>query len=86
MKPTDILIKPILSEKANAKQETLRQYAFKVARSANKLQIKNAIETFYGITVVNVNTMVVPGKIKHAIPKRALYRGKNRLIKKHWLP
>ncbi|PZX64768.1 50S ribosomal protein L23 [Hydrotalea sandarakina] len=82
MKPTDILIKPILSEKANAKQETLRQYAFKVARSANKLQIKNAIETFYGITVVNVNTMVVPGKNKTRYTKAGFIQGKKPAYKK----
>jgi large subunit ribosomal protein L23 len=43
MKPTDVLIKPILTEKANAQQETLRKYAFKVDRKANKLEIKKAV-------------------------------------------
>jgi large subunit ribosomal protein L23 len=57
MKPTDVLIKPILTEKANAQQETLRKYAFKVDRKANKLEIKKAVETFYGVTVVDVNTL-----------------------------
>jgi large subunit ribosomal protein L23 len=47
MKPSDILIKPILTEKANAQQDSLRRYAFKVARKANKLEIKKAIESFY---------------------------------------
>ena len=57
MKLSDVLIKPILSEKANAQQEKLRSYSFRVAREANKLEIKKAIEVFYGVTVVEVNTL-----------------------------
>ena len=64
MKVTEILIKPILTEKANAQQESLRRYAFKVNRRANKLEIKNAVEQFYGVNVLEVNTLVVPGKNK----------------------
>ena len=64
MKISEVLIKPILTEKANAQQEKLRRYAFKVARKANKLEIKKAVETFYGVTVTDVNTSVVPGKNK----------------------
>ncbi|MBY0349099.1 MAG: 50S ribosomal protein L23, partial [Hydrotalea flava] len=76
MKPTDILIKPILSEKANVQQEKLRRYTFKVVRAANKLQIKQAIESFYGITVVDVNTVVVPGKNKTRYTKAGFIKGK----------
>jgi len=46
MKVSDILIKPILTEKANGQQEKLRRYAFKVDKKANKLEIKKAIEVF----------------------------------------
>ena len=44
MKLTEVLIKPNLTEKANAQQEKLRRYAFKVDRRANKLEIKKAVE------------------------------------------
>ncbi|HEY9362417.1 MAG TPA: 50S ribosomal protein L23, partial [Chitinophagaceae bacterium] len=64
MKASEILVKPILTEKANSQQESLRRYTFKVARKSNKLEIKNAIEKFYGVTVINVNTVVVPAKSK----------------------
>jgi len=74
MKPTDVLIKPILTEKANAQQETLRKYAFKVDRKANKLEIKKAVETFYGVNVVDVNTAVAQVKIKRAIQKLVLFK------------
>ena len=48
MKLSEVLIKPILTEKANAQQEKLRRYAFRVDRRANKLEIKKAVEEFYG--------------------------------------
>lgn len=64
MKLSEILIKPILTEKANGQQEKLRRYAFKVNRRANKLEIKTAVEKFYGVSVLEVNTLVVPGKNK----------------------
>lgn len=82
MKPSEILIKPIITEKANAQQESLRRYAFKVARKSNKLEIKKAIEAFYGVTVTNVNTVVSPAKNKPAIPKPVLLRAASLLIKK----
>ncbi len=64
MNATDILKRPILTEKANLQQEKLRTYAFKVDKRANKLEIKTAIEQFYGVTVLSVNTAVAPGKNK----------------------
>ncbi len=82
MKPSDILIKPILTEKANAQQESLRRYAFKVARKANKLEIKKAIESFYGVTVTNVNTSVVPGKNKSRFTKAGVISGRKPAYKK----
>ena len=75
MKVTEILIKPILSEKANAQQESLRRYAFKVNRRAKKLEIKTAIEQFYGVNVLEVNTLVVPGKNKTRSTKSGIISG-----------
>jgi large subunit ribosomal protein L23 len=72
---SQILIKPILTEKANAQQEKLRTYAFKVHKSANKLEIKKAIQEFYGVTVTAVNTSVVPAKNKSRQTKSAILRG-----------
>ena len=75
MKLTEILIKPILTEKANAQQEKLRRYAFKVNRRVNKLEIKTAIEQFYGVNVLEVNTLVVPGKNKTRSTKSGIISG-----------
>ncbi|MDZ4792913.1 MAG: 50S ribosomal protein L23 [Bacteroidota bacterium] len=82
MKFSDILIKPILTEKANAQQDTLRRYAFKVARKANKLEIKKAIESFYGVTVTKVNTSVSPGKNKSRFTKAGVISGRKPSYKK----
>ena len=68
MKASDVLIKPILSEKANKQTEKLNRYSFVVDKKANKLEIKKAIETFYGVQVENVNTIVVPSKAKSYLP------------------
>ena len=82
MKPSEVLIKPILTEKANAQQEKLRRYAFKVDRKANKLEIKKAIETFYGVSVIDVNTAVVPGKNKTRYTKAGFIQGMKGAYKK----
>ena len=82
MKPSEVLIKPILTEKANGQQESLRRYAFKVNRRANKLEIKKAIEEFYGVNVVDVNTAVVPGKNKTRYTKKGFVKGQKPAFKK----
>ena len=75
MKLSEVLIKPIVTEKANAQQEKLRRYAFKVDKRANKLEIKKALEEFYGVNVVDVNTVVVPGKNKTRYTKAGFIKG-----------
>ncbi len=82
MKLSDVLIKPVLSEKANAQQDKLRRYAFKVARKANKLEIKKAVEEFYGVSVVDVNTATAPGKNKTRYTKAGFISGQKPAYKK----
>jgi large subunit ribosomal protein L23 len=82
MKLSEVLIKPILTEKANAQQEKLRRYAFKVSRKANKLEIKKAVEDFYGVSVVDVNTAVVPGKNKTRYTKKGFVKGQKQAFQK----
>jgi len=76
MKASEVLIKPILTEKANAQQEKSRRYAFRVNRKANKLEIKKAVEGFYGVNVVDVNTLVVPAKHKTRSTKAGIVQGR----------
>lgn len=75
MKLSEVLVKPILSEKANKQQEKSRIYAFRVNRKANKLEIKKAVETFYGVNVTEVNTLVVPGKKRSRYTKAGFING-----------
>src|SRR5664279_3304927 len=82
MKSGDDLIRPILTEKANAQQEKLRRYAFRVSKGANKLEIKKAVEEFYGITVVDVNTVIVPGKARSRSTKAGVVVGRKPGYKK----
>jgi large subunit ribosomal protein L23 len=82
MKLSDVLIKPILTEKANAQQEKLRRYAFRVDRKANKLEIKKAVESFYGVTIVDVNTIIVPAKHKTRSTKAGIVEGRKPAYKK----
>ena len=82
MKLSEVLVKPILTEKANSQQDKLRRYAFRVNRKANKLEIKKAVEDFYGVNVVNVNTSVVPGKNKTRFTKAGYVQGRKPAFKK----
>ena len=59
----DIIIEPILSEKADIEREK-GVYAFKVAKSANKPEIKKAIEKIFKVKVKSVNVVNVKGRTK----------------------
>ena len=61
-----IIIEPILSEKSAMAQETERKYAFKVLKSANKIEIKRAVEARFGVKVEKVATMNMNGKVKRS--------------------
>jgi large subunit ribosomal protein L23 len=82
MKLSDVLIKPVLSEKVNKLTEKFNRYTFIVDRKANKLEIKKAVEEFYGITVENVNTTVMPSKVKMRNTKAGLLVGRKPAKKK----
>jgi large subunit ribosomal protein L23 len=60
----DILLKPIVTEKMTLQGDKFNRYGFIVAKNANKLQIRKAVEELYGVTVDSVNTMRYGGKIK----------------------
>ncbi|MBX2888230.1 MAG: 50S ribosomal protein L23 [Ferruginibacter sp.] len=82
MKLSDVLIKPVLSEKANRFSEKNNRYTFIVDKKANKLEIKNAIEKFYGVQVLEVNTWVMPSKAKSRYTKAGFVSGRTPVKKK----
>jgi large subunit ribosomal protein L23 len=61
-----VLVKPLLTEKTSKETETYNRYAFVVNIKANKNHIKNAVEKFFDVKVLNVRTSVLPGKTKRA--------------------
>lgn len=62
--------------------EKLNRYGFIVDRRANKLQIRNAVESMYGVTVSEVNTMRYAGKNKSRYTKSGIIAGKQNAYKK----
>jgi len=82
MKLSDVLIKPVLSEKVNKLTEKFNRYTFIVDRKANKLEIKKAVEEFYGIQVEEVNTLVMPSKAKSRNTKAGVVSGRKPAKKK----
>ncbi|SRR6266700_4485603 len=85
MKLAEVLIKPLVTEKSNKLTEKSRIYSFKVSRKANKLEIKKAVEQFYGISVIKVNTVVVPGKAKSRFTKKGFISGVKPSFKKAYI-
>lgn len=78
----DILLKPIVTEKMTRISENLNRYGFLVHRKANKIQIKQAVEKMYGVSVASVNTMKYAGKSKSRFTKGGLISGKTSSFKK----
>ena len=61
--PYDVILRPLITEKGTFLAEQ-NKYAFRVAKGANKHQIKEAVERAFDVHVLKVNTMVMPGKTK----------------------
>jgi large subunit ribosomal protein L23 len=82
MKLSDVLIKPVVTEKVNKATEKFNRYYFIVDKKANKLEIKKAVEDFYGVAVAGVNTAVMPGKSKFRFTKAGFIAGRKPSFKK----
>ncbi len=78
----NILIKPIVTEKMTAQGEDFNRYGFVVAKEANKLEIKQAVEELYNVKVSDVNTMRYAGKRKQRYTKSGVTVGKTSSYKK----
>ena len=77
----DILIKPLVTEKASEANER-GKYGFVVDKSANKVEIKKAVEQMYGVTVESVNTINYLGKMKRRYSKSKVMSGRKPSFKK----
>ena len=63
-KAHQVVLRPLLTEKGTRLKEEGNQYLFRVAKTANKVEIKRAIEQLFKVTVLNVRTAQIPGKVK----------------------
>lgn len=79
-----VLNRPLITEKAMKLAES-RQYIFDVDPSANKIQIKKAVEDMYEVSVLNVRTVRIKGKVKKRFTKRGVQVGKTKLRKKAYV-
>ncbi len=77
-----ILIKPIITEKLSAESELFNRYGFYVDPKANKIQIKEAVESTYGVTVDKVRTQIYAAERKTRYAKTGIQHGKTNLLKK----
>lgn len=76
MEARDILIRPLVTERSTALMEQ-GKYVFEVAKSANKIQIADAVAELFKVKVLSVNTANVMGKVKRVgrnIGRRRSYK------------
>ncbi len=77
-----IIIRPMITEKAERLSTKRNQYTFLVARDSNKIEVSKAIEKMYNVSVDSVNTMMMPGKPKARNTRNAIIKGKKPSFKK----
>ncbi|HEV8480969.1 MAG TPA: 50S ribosomal protein L23 [Candidatus Eisenbacteria bacterium] len=62
--PRTVVRRPLVTEKGTVLREKSNQYFFEVALSANKIEIKRAVQSLFQVKVREVRTMTIPGKTK----------------------
>lgn len=77
-----VLIKPIVTERATLESEATNRFSFFVDPKANKLEIKHAVASHYGVTVDKVWTQRYKGKPKSRFSKSGPMKGRRNHLKK----
>ncbi len=77
-----ILVKPIITEKATDQSELSNCFSFVVKNTANKIEVKEAVESAYGVSVKAVRTMNYPVKRKTKFTKKGVVSGMKGAYKK----
>ena len=77
-----VIFEPIITEKATNDSELRNRYSFVVSREANKIQIKNAVQEKYNVTVQKVRTKIYGSERKTKFTKRGVQRTKTNIKKK----
>jgi len=79
---SNIIIKPVLTEKMTQQGEKFNRFGFYVATKANKIEIKEAVEKMYNVTIVNIRTIITPGKVKSRMKRSGVQRARVNKYKK----
>jgi large subunit ribosomal protein L23 len=61
---SDIIRRPLITEKSMSETGDMKKYSFEVHKDANKTEIRKAVEEIFSVQVLSVNTMRTPGKLK----------------------
>ena len=81
MKHTEIVRRPLVTEKTTIARETGEVVVFEVARDATKIDVRRAVEHLFGIKVASVRTQIVHGKFK----RQGRFEGQRPDWKKAWV-
>ena len=74
MNPYEVIVRPIDTEKTRYQASELGQYTFEVDRRANKIEVRQAVESIFDVTVVAVNVVNVPAKASRRRGRRRVVR------------
>ncbi len=81
MKVTDVIRRPLITEKTSVAREASNTIVFEVARAATKIDIKHAVEKLFGAKVATVKTSITHGKMK----RQGRFEGQRSDWKKAWV-
>jgi len=81
MKVTDVIRRPLITEKTSMAREASQTIVFEVARAATKIDIKHAVEKLFGAKVATVKTSITHGKMK----RQGRFEGQRSDWKKAWV-
>jgi large subunit ribosomal protein L23 len=81
MKPTDVIRRPLITEKTTIAREQGEVVVFEVARDATKIDVRRAVEKLFGAKVAAVRTQIAHGKFK----RQGRFEGQRPDWKKAWV-
>lgn len=76
----DVIVSPILTEKSTAAKERLNEITFVVNKIANRKEIKQAVEKIFKVTVKDIRTLSMPGKVKTVRGHKGMRSGYKKAI------
>ena len=81
MKPTDVIRRPLVTEKTSTARESSPVIVFEVAAAATKIDVRHAVEKLFGSKVQSVRTQIMHGKVK----RQGRFSGQRSDWKKAWV-